>query len=108
MSAQTPMSIGFPTVVAAVTSTTAAKAFGNTNTQFVIIYNGGSNPAFVNSGDSTITIVFPTTITGRNGSIIAPGSIVTYMKNNSKDTHLAVICDTGLMTTLYIQTGEGV
>lgn len=107
MSAHRPMSLGSPTVVAAVTATTAAKAFGNTNAEFVNIWNPGSNDAFVNSGNSTISIIFPTTGAGQNGTIIPGGFVTTYKKNNSSDTHLATICGAGLTTTLYIQSGEG-
>jgi len=108
MSARTPMTVGYPTVVAAATAVSAAKALTNSLTQFIILKNAGSNAVFVNSGNSTTTVVFPTTTTGQNGAVILPGEISTYAKNNAADTHLATICDAGLTTTLYIQTGEGV
>lgn len=108
MSARTPMKLGFPTVVAASTATSSAKALTQTSVMNLILKNGGSNAVFVNSGPSTTTVVFPTSATGQNGAVILPGEIATYMKNNPADTHLATICDTGLSTTLYIQSGEGV
>lgn len=108
MSAYTPMKLGFPTVVAAVTDTTSQKTFGNSGVQFVNIWNSGTNPAFVNSGPTGITVVFPTTGAGQAGTIIPPGFTVTYTKNNPADTTLAVICGTGFTTTLYVQSGEGV
>jgi hypothetical protein len=101
------MKIGAFTVVAAATDATAAKALGQSLVPYVLLYNAGSNPVAVNSGDSTITVTFPTTGTGQNCSVIAPGAIIPYEKNNPKDTHMATICATGLTTTLYIQTGEG-
>lgn len=107
MSAQTPMQIGAFTAVAAVTSATAAKALGQTTVQYLNIYNSGAVDAFVNSGSSTISIVFPTTGTGQNGTIIPAGMMATYRKNSPSDTHLATICASGT-TTLYIQSGEGV
>lgn len=108
MSALTPMKIGSRTVVAASTATSAAKALEQTNVMNLILYNGGTNPVFVNSGNSTVSVVFPTAGAGQYGTIIPPGIVATYKKNNSADTHLATICDTALTTTLYIQSGEGV
>lgn len=109
MSSTRPIKVGEPTIVAAVTASTANKALGNSNARFLVIYNSGSNAAFINTGKSDIgSIVFPTTSVAQNGAIIPPGFQVSYEKNNSSDTHIAYICDTGLTTTLYIQSGEGV
>ena len=107
MSTLQPMQIGSPTVVAAVTATSSTKTLGDTRSEYLIIYNAGSNPAFVNSGGTTVSVTFPTTSTGQRGVICPPGALVTYRKNNANDTTIAAICDTGLTTTLYIQSGDG-
>lgn len=99
--------IGGFTVVAAVTATTQAKALGTNNAMNVIIYNSGTNAAFVNSGKGDIAVAYPTTGTGQYGAVIQPAATFTYEKNNASDTHLAVICDTGLTTTLNIQSVNG-
>lgn len=108
MSTEAPARVGGFTVLAAVTATTQAKSLVLTNSRHLILKNLGTNAAFVNSGPSTETVVYPTTTTGQNGSIIAPGEICTYSKNNSADTHLACICDTGLTTTLSVQSSDGI
>lgn len=107
MSALTPMKLGFPTLVIAATATAAATALANTKVQFVNFYNAGSSPVAVNSGPSTITVVFPTG-TAQNCTIIPAGFMATFTKNNAADTHIATICAAGQTTTLYVQTGEGV
>lgn len=97
---------GFTDVVACSTSS-QAKALGITNSLNLIIYNSDTtNPAFVNSGSSTVSVTFPTAGAGQYGAIIQPGQTFTYMKNNAKDTHLAVICAAGT-PTLYIQSANG-
>lgn len=107
MSNVTPMKLGFPTKALAGTQTTQNIALGTTNALYVIIHNAGTNPIFVNSGDSSITVTFPTG-TAQSGAIIGAGVTATYMKNNAKDTHIAYICGTSLTTTAYVQAGEGV
>lgn len=106
MSTTTPARVGAFTVLAGVTETTAAKSLTLTRAPYLILKNIGTNPCFVNSGDSTVSVVYPTTTTGQNGSLIAVGELCTYSKNNDADTHLAVICGAGLSTTLAIQSAD--
>lgn len=107
MSCERIAKVGGFTVVATCAVTSAAKALGTTNARNIIIYNSdATNPAFVNSGSSSITVTFPTTGTGQNGAIIQPGQTFTYMKNNAADTHLGIICAAGT-PTLYIQSADG-
>ncbi len=98
---------GFTVSVTCSSVSSTAKALGTANARSLIIYNSDTtNPAFVNSGSSAITVTFPTTSVGQNGAIIQPGQTFTYMKNNASDTHLGVICAAGT-PTLYIQSADG-
>jgi hypothetical protein len=107
MSCETIAKLGGFTVVATCAVTTAAKDLGTTNARNLIIYNSDTtNPAFVNSGSSAVTVTYPTTGAGQNGAIIAPGQTFTYMKNNASDTHLGIICAAGT-PTLFIQSANG-
>lgn len=101
--------LGGKTDIAAVTATSAAKALSQTNSLYVIVENVGDNAVFINSGDSAVSVTFPTTSTGQNGAYISPvkGAQIVYKKNSPTDTHIAVICDTGLTSTLVIQAAEG-
>jgi len=107
MTSQPPAKLGGFTDVVTCSTSSAAKALGITNSINLIIYNSDTtNPAFVNSGNSAVTVTYPTTGTGQVGSIIQPGQTFTYSKNNAKDTHLAVICAAGT-PTLFIQSANG-
>jgi hypothetical protein len=108
MSTEAPARVGGFTVLAAVTDTTQAKSLVVTTARHLILKNLGTNACFVNSGAATDTIDYPTTTTGQNGALIAPGEMCTYSKNNDSDPALCCICDTGLTTTLSIQSVDGI
>lgn len=107
MSNVTPMKVGMPCIAVAATATAAQTLLANAQAQFLLFYNAGSNPVFVNTGTATTSLVFPVAGTPQNGSIVAPGAIMTLEKNNSKDAYLITVCGAGLTTTLYCQTGNG-
>lgn len=99
--------LGGMTDLAAVTTSSAAKALTVSNSLYVILENiDGTNPVFVTSGSASDTIVFPTTTTGQRGAYLKAGSgQLVYKKNNPNDTHLITI-STGT-ATLVIQAAEG-
>jgi len=108
MSSLSPGQIGAMTDVVTASTSSQAKALTVSNSQFLLIENADTtNGIFVNSGNSAITITFPTTSVGQNGSYIGPGKTLCYRKNNPSDTHLAYICSAGTPTA-YIQESEGI
>jgi len=90
----------------AATATSGSKAIG-VQSKNIIFHNAGTSPVFVQTGVSGLTIVYPTTSTGQNGSIVMGGQSQNYKKNNPTDTTVYAICDTGLSTDLLFSAVEG-
>lgn len=108
MSFQSAAKAGGKTIAYAATDSSAVKTLGDANSRFIIISNAGSNPAVFNTGDATLDVTFPTTGgSGVSGKVILPGSELLHEKNNANDTSFRAKCDSGLTTTLYIQSAEG-
>ena len=91
----------------AATATTGSITLSDsdTNCNSVVIYNEGTEDAFVTSGVGATSAVMP----GSNaspGKRIAGGATVTFQKNPRHNT-IAAICDSGQTATLWIAVGTG-
>lgn len=98
------------TVALDVTATTASVALPakpEVSGRTLRIYNGGTTPAFIALGTSTIEAVIPTNAAAANGFPIAPGA-ETGIQVEGQPTHLAAIMATGETATIYITQGHGI
>lgn len=107
MSGLIPAEVGSYTDVVTAISTTAAKALTDDSSPNLIIKNLGAVPVFVNSGDSNITVTYPTTGASQQGKTIPPGAVETYKKNRLTDTHVAAITASG-SADIHISSTNGI
>lgn len=98
--------IGGLTGRVAATATSAGKAIGEQSNN-IIITNNGPSAVFVQSGGVGLTIVFPTTSTSQNGSVILAGQTQNFKKNNPTDSTLYTICDTSGTADVYFSSVDG-
>lgn len=103
------MNINTPTYVLTASTTSSNIAFTpqDTNQPGFQVYNSGTVPAFIVSGQTAApTAVFPTSATVPiNGTVIAPGAIESLSKN-TLDAFISGITATGT-ASLYICSGVG-
>lgn len=103
------MNVNTNTYVIAVdnTSKSATLTSPDINAASLVIYNGSTNPAFVVSGTSAPTAVFPTSATVPvQGKVIAPGATVLFSKN-VRHGFISAIQATSGTGSLYISVGSG-
>ncbi len=104
----TPMNINASTYqIDATTSSAAATLIEqDVNSTRVIVYNGASTNAFIVSGASSPTAVFPTSATAPlTGVVVAAGSTQTYFKD-PKHKYIAVILESGT-GSVFLSIGQG-
>lgn len=82
----------------AATTTSSRAALPNTNLSYIRVYNAGSEIAFINTGNSSVTAT-------TTNSFVAAGAIETF-SISPNDTHLAAITSTGT-ATVYFQSAAG-
>lgn len=89
------------------TNKTATLTAPDINTTSCVIYNGSTNAAFVVSGETAPTAVFPTSATVPiQGKVIAPGATVLFSKG-VKHGFISAIQATSGTGSLYISVGSG-
>lgn len=100
-----PMGLLTNTYKLSATSTSAAVTLSDadSNTDHVVIYNEGTDDAFVTSATSSATAVMPGS-SASAGKRVAAGATVTYRKNPSHKS-IAAICDSTQTATLWISPG---
>lgn len=95
------------TAVLACTASSASKTLSEFNgTSTVNIYNAGPDDVFVKTSTVAETLVFPTTSTAQDGTILPAGAYVAAGKLAQHD-RVHAICDTGNTATVYIQFNTG-
>ncbi len=91
------------TKIITVAATTASLALPTGGDQVLISSIAANAIAFVNFGDSTVTVVIPTG-TQQAGTPILPGTVQTFTIPNGA-THIATIGTTS--NILYVTRGDG-
>ncbi len=107
------MNLNTPTYVLSSTSTSSNLTLSpeDANTNSLIVYNAGTNPAFLvastagTTGASVATAVFPVVGTPQGGKVIPSGAVVTFTKNSGWE-FLSTISLTGT-NLIYISNGAG-
>jgi hypothetical protein len=75
-------------------------------TRVIIDNTAGSTPAFVTAGPSTMTAVFPTSLTAPlDGAVVGAGTVQTYMCRPT-DKFFAAVRSSGT-ADLYMKFGSG-
>jgi hypothetical protein len=103
------MNVNTNTYVIAVDNTNKSATLTpqDTNQSKLIIYNGSTTAAFVVSGKTAPTAVFPTSATvPLQGKVVGPGAIVTFSKNTDHGFISAIQATSGT-GNLYISPGSG-
>ncbi len=85
--------INTPTVSISATTSSARSAYSNGSYAEVLIYNTGTVPVFVQSGDSTVAATTSSTV-------VPAGTNAIYLRNPN-DTHLAAITASGTATVYF-------
>ncbi len=99
MSNSQPFSINTPNVSIAATQTSGNVGIGNVGAPRIIIFNSGTDVAFVKSGDSTVTAT-------TSDMFIAPGTSQLFQLNTDHN-HVAAIMLSGKTATIYFAPGQG-
>jgi hypothetical protein len=73
----------------------------------IVVYNDSTLPAFVVSGATAPTAVFPTSGAAKEGKVVPSGAMVTF-ELNVNDAYLATIQKVAGVGDLYFTVGEGV
>lgn len=75
------------------------------------VYNAGAYNAYISVGNGTQTATVPATTAVKTCTPIPAGAdLVLSMESllGGSGLQIAAICDTGLSTTLFVSTGEGI
>lgn len=86
------------------TTTPSSVALGNTGAPNLHIYNSGSDPVFLTTGDSTVTNTFPTS-SAVTGMVVAGGAIESFSKL-PQHTHISCDALSG-SNIVYVTSSKG-
>lgn len=86
------------------TTTPSSVAFGNASAPNMHVFNSGSDPVFLTTGDSTVTNTFPTS-SAVTGMVVAPGAIESFSKL-PQHTHISCDALSG-SNIVYVTTSKG-